>query len=437
MMSFLHCTRFFRLLSGVTIAAVLPFTASAGDVKTITSWDLQTQAKTIETFDDAVKRFEAKNKGYKVKGSHIANDAYKTKLKVAFGANEPPCVFTTWGGGPLREYIKAGQVVNLAPYLKKNQKFMDRFAPASFSATTYKGDIYGLPAESTAVAVVIYNKAIFKKLNITPPKTWGELMKVVKTLNDNKIAPFALANKTKWPGSMYFVYLVDRLGGPEVFQKAADRLPGGSFEDPIFIKAGKMIQDLVKAGGFARGYNGLSYDVGGSRRLLYSGQAAMEVMGSWEFSTISNENPEFAKNVGFFPFPAVEDGKGDPTNVIGTLGDNFVSIASSCPHKDAAFDLLMHLTDDAAVQKKLENNKIMPVKGLKVEDPYLAGVMDVVNKAKSVQLWYDQELPPALGEIHKDTTQELFGLSITPEEAAAKMEAAAKAHAAKAKEKAK
>lgn len=434
-MSFLRSKRFWGLSGGVALAAALSITVLANNVKTITSWDLQTQAQTIKTFDDAAKRFEAKNKGYKVKGSHIANDAYKTKLKVAFGANEPPCVFTSWGGGPLREYIKAGQVVNLSSYLKKNQKFMDRFAPASFSATSYNGGIYGLPVETTAVAVVIYNKALFKKYNLTPPRTWNELMKVVKKLNDNKIAPFALANKTKWPGSMYFVYLVDRIGGPEVFRKAADRQAGGSFEDPVFIKAGKMLQDLVKADGFARGYNGLSYDIGGSRRLLYSGRAAMEVMGSWEFATISNENPEFARNVGFFPFPAVEGGKGDPGNVIGTIGDNFVSISSSCPYKDAAFDLLMHLTDDIAVQKKLKDNRIMPVKGLKVENPYLAGVMEIVNEAKSVQLWYDQELPPALAEVHKDTTQQLFGLSITPEEAAAKMEAAAKAQAARSKAK--
>ena len=77
----------------------------------------------------------------------------------------------------------------------------------------------------------------------------------------------------------------------------------------------------------------------------------------------------------------------------------------------------------------------MPVKGLKVENPYLADVMKVVNEAKSVQLWYDQELPPALAEVHKETTQQLFGLSITQEEAVAKMEATAKAQAARSKAK--
>ncbi|WP_319533131.1 extracellular solute-binding protein [uncultured Cohaesibacter sp.] len=419
--------RITRLLCGVAFAGLLPVAgALADDAKVITSWDLQTQERTVATIRDAADRFEAANPGYKVEDSHIANDAYKTKLKIAFGANEAPCVFTSWGGGPLREYIKAGKVTNLTPYLESNKDFADRFLPASFSPAKYNGDVYGLPVMGTSVAVIIYNKEIFEKLGITPPKTWSELMDVVKVLNENKIAPFALANKAKWPGSMFFVYLADRIGGPEVFQKAADREPGGSFEDPTFIKAGEMLQDLVKAGGFARGYNGLDYDIGGSRRLLYSGRAAMELMGSWEFGSIENENPDFAKHVGFFTFPAVEGGKGNPNNAIGTMGDNYISINADCPYQDAAFELLKFSTDDRAAELKMEDNKILPIKEANVSDPYLSDVMDAVAKAPSIQLWYDQELAPALAEVHKDTTQQLLGLSITPEEAAAKMEAMAK-----------
>jgi len=65
---------------------------------------------------------------------------------------------------------------------------------------------------------------------------------------------------------------------------------------------------------------------------------------------------------------------------------------------------------------------MVPLKGLQVADPGLQRIMSLINEAPSVQLWYDQELPPQLGELHKDTVQALFGLSMTPEEAAQKME---------------
>ncbi|PIO97345.1 ABC transporter substrate-binding protein [Pleomorphomonas carboxyditropha] len=408
------------------MAAVVPFAAQAAD-KVITEWDLQTTAGAVKVIRGAADRFEAANPGYKVEDTHILNDAYKTKIKIAFGANEPPCVFSSWGGGPLREYVKAGQVVDLTPYLDSDPAFKDRFLPASFGASTIDGKIYALPAENTAIAVVFYNKELFAKYNVTPPTTWDELLKVIDVFKENGIAPFALANKNKWTGSMFYGYLVDRIGGPEAFANAVQRKDGGSFADPVFVEAGKRLQELVNAGAFQKGYNGLDYDVGGSRRLLYTDKAAMELMGTWEASTIGNENPEFAKKLGFFQFPSVPDGKGDPNNLLGTLGDNYISVSNACPEKDKAVELLKFLTDDTAAAGRLADNRIMPLKDVKTDNPFLTEVYSLVAKAPSVQLWWDQELPPELGELHKDTSQALFGLSKTPEQVAEEFEAAAKA----------
>ncbi|MDR3517085.1 MAG: extracellular solute-binding protein [Azospirillaceae bacterium] len=410
----------------LSLAAVLPLAARAQGGRTITEWDLQTTAGAVKVIHDAADRFEQANPGFRVEESHIANDAYKTKLKIAFGANEPPCVFATWGGGPLREYVKSGQVVDLTPYLDKDPAFRDRFLPNSFKPVTVDGKIFGLPAENTAVAVIFYNKEIFARHKLAPPTTWDELMSVVKILKADGVAPFAMANKSKWPGSMFYVYLVDRIGGPAAFSDALERHAGGGFADPAFVEAGRRIQDLVKAGGFAEGFNGLDYDIGASRRLLYSGRAAMELMGSWEVATIRNENPAFLDKLDFFAFPAVAGGKGDPRDLIGTLGDNFLSVSAQCPETSAAVNLVKTMTDDKAAQGRLDDRRMMPLKGLSVSDPLLKSINLLIGNAPNVQLWYDQELPPKLGEVHKDTTQALFGLSVTPEAAAQQMEDVAK-----------
>lgn len=414
------------LACGAAMVSAIPFAAHAAD-KVITEWDLQTTATAVKVIRDAADRFEKANPGYKVEDTHILNDAYKTKIKIALGANEPPCVFSSWGGGPLREYVKANLVVDLTPYLDKDPAFKDRFLPASFGASTIDGKIYALPAENTAIAVVFYNKDLFAKYNVTPPKTWDELLKVIDVFKQHDIAPFALANKNKWTGSMFYGYLVDRIGGPEAFANATQRKNGGSFADPVFVEAGKRLQELVNAGAFQKGYNGLDYDVGGSRRLLYTEKAAMELMGTWEASTIGNENPDFAKKLGFFPFPSVPGGKGDPSDLLGTLGDNFISVSQACPEKDKAVELLKTLTDDTAAAGRVAGSRLPPLKNLKVDNPFLQDVSKLVSEAKSVQLWWDQELPPKLGELHKDTSQALFGLSKTPEQVAEEFEAAAKA----------
>lgn len=394
--------------------------------KPIVEWDHQTDGNEPSNLQAAIARFGGANPGYQVESSHVLNDAYKAKLKIAFGAAQPPCVFDTWGGGGLREYVKSGQVADLTPFLKQNKAFSDRFLPTSWSAVTTDGKVYGIPEENIAVAVVFYNKALFQKYHLSPPATWPELMNVVKVFNANGIAPFALANKNKWTGSMYYMYLVDRLGGPGVFQRAAAGAAGGSFADPVFVEAGKYIQDLVKAGAFAPGYNGLDYDLGASRRLLYSGRAAMELIGTWEASTIRKENPSFYQNLDFFPFPSVPGGKGDPRDIVGTVGDSFLSISSQCQDRAAAFKLIQTMTDDMAMKARVADDRIPPVKDVTVSDPMMKRVQALIAQAPSVQLWYDQELPPRLGERHKDLAQALFGLSITPQAAAEQMQEAAK-----------
>ncbi|WP_188704095.1 extracellular solute-binding protein [Silvimonas iriomotensis] len=408
------------------VAALAASTSAMAADQVITEWDLQTNTAAAKLINDAGARFEAANPGFKAEQSHILNDAYKTKLKIAFGAGQPPCVFATWGGGPLREYVKSGQVVDLTPYLTKDAAFRDRFIPTGFMSATIDHKVYGVPSENTTAAVVFYNKELFARYKLQPPQNWDELMNVVKVFKANGIAPFALANKNKWPGSMYYMYLVDRIGGADTFRNAVERKPGGSFTAPAFIQAGERIQELVKSGAFAPGYNGLDYDIGASRRLMYSGKAAMELMGSWELSTIQNENPGFVSKVGFFAFPAVTGGKGDPKDVIGTVGDNFMSISTACKNPDAAFKLIKAMTDDTAAQARLADKRLIPLKGLTVTDPYLKQIQSLVAQAPSIQLWYDQELPPKMGELHKDTLQALFGLSMTPQEAAQQMENAAR-----------
>lgn len=396
--------------------------APAGQPVDISFWHIQTNGSGPQLIEQAVERFKADNPNVNVENVPLTNDAYKTKIKVAAGAGNAPCIFPTWGGGPLYEYVKSNQVIDLTPYMTKDN-YKDRFLDAAFTPITFDGKIYGVPVENTSLALIHYNKALFEKYNLTPPQTYDDLLKVVQTLKENDVAPFALANKPKWPGSMFYMYLVDRLAGPEVFAKAATRT-GGSFEDPVFIEAGKRLQELVEAGAFQEGYNGLDYDAGGTRALLYSGKAAMELMGTWEASIIKTENPEFYKNLGFFPFPSLADGTGDPKNIVGTVGDNFYSISATCKNPDEAFQLIQYLIDDTSVAARAKDGRVPPVKSFKTDDPELQQILQLIQQAPSVQLWYDQYLPPAVGEVHKDTSQALFGLTMTPEEAAKQLEQA-------------
>lgn len=138
--------------------------------------------------------------------------------------------------------------------------------------------------------------------------------------------------------------------------------------------------------------------------------------GSWCVSTFYNDQPDILGDIGVFPFPAIEGGKGDPGNLVGTLGDTFYCISSEAEDKDICFEAIKYLIDDTAVQKRVAAGRIPPTKNATAENEISEELMKLLQEAKSIQLWYDQYLPSDAAEIHKDSLQALVGLSMTPEE---------------------
>lgn len=395
----------------------------SNETKTFTLWHIQNDQTVKSIIEDSASRFGAANPGYKVNIQVFTDEALKQKIRISLGSNEAPDIFPGWTGGGMIEYINANQIKDLTDYMNKDN-YKDRFMNAGIAQATYDNKIWCVPVENMSIAGIFYNSEIFDKYKLSEPKTLTELDNVCKVLIDNGIIPFALVNKEKYEASFYYMYLVDRLGGPQIFADAANRTNGGSFENEVFTKAAEILQDWAKKGYFPKGYNTLAGETGQHHTLMYSGKAAMCLNGAWDVSVLKQENPEYFAKVKFMPFPSIDGGKGDPNNVVGTIGDTFYHISSTCKDPDAAFKLIQYLIDDTAVEKRIEAGRLPPVKACKAGDPLSQQVLDVISKASNIQLWYDQYLPSQPAEVHKDALQALIGLEITPAEYNARMEKA-------------
>ena len=130
------------------------------------------------------------------------------------------------------------------------------------------------------------------------------------------------------------------------------------------------------------------------------------------------------ENLGFFNFPAVEGGAGNPGDVLGG-GDGF-AVGINAP--DEAVDFLKFLTS-AENQRAGAEIFIVPVVGeaedAVADDPILSSILEARNAAPYFQLYYDQFLPPAVGSAVNDAVQTIFAGTATPEEAAQAIEDAA------------
>jgi raffinose/stachyose/melibiose transport system substrate-binding protein len=395
--------------------------ASGGEKKVLEFWHIQTVDPAPQFIEAAVKRFEAANPDFKVNITVTANDSYKQKIAVAIAGNQMPDIFMSWTGGTTNEYVKAGKLTDLTPYMNANN-YKARLLDAAVTQGTIDGKIYSFPCENVAIEGVFYNKELFARYNIKIPATIAELEAACDTLKANGITPFSLANMTKWTGMMYYQILPARHAGLEPFAKAMDGR--GTFEDPAFVWAAEKIQQWVRKGYFNDGFNGLDEDSGQSRILLYTDKCAMHIMGNWFASNVIGENPDYLRKMGFFNFPADETGTGNPKTITGTIGDNFYHVASTCKYPDKAFEMMTYLLDEQSVKDRIAAGRIPPVKGITLTEPILREIFTVVQNAPDVQLWYDQSLTPEVADVMLSASQELFSLSITPQEFARRWAAA-------------
>lgn len=395
---------------------------SAQDQVTIDWWHINTEASQAAYWQELADAYMAEHPNVNIEITILENAAFKQRLVTVMQANDPPDLFESWGGAVLWTYAENGLVRNIAPELEGEWK--DSFATqAALNLYGQGEEFYGVPWTWGAVGL-FYNKALFEQAGLdpeNPPATWTEFIDAVQTLKDAGITPIALGEGEKWPGHFWWVYLALRLGGEQAFLDAYNRV--GSFTDEPFVQAGEYLKQLIDLEPFQEGFLAMTHPE--SEGVFGNGEAAMMLMGQWaqDAQAQYSESGEGIgdENMGFFNFPAVEGGAGNPGDVLGG-GDGF-AVGANAP--DEAVDFLRFLTSQEN-QVTGAGIFIVPVvtgvDDVFADNPVMQAILEARNGAPYFQLYYDQFLPPAVGSAVVDAVETLFAGIATPEEAAQAIE---------------
>ncbi|MBA2946004.1 ABC transporter substrate-binding protein [Streptomyces himalayensis] len=356
------------------------------------------------------------NKTSKVKAvlDTIPGANYQQKLQTIINTDQAPDVFFNWGGGSIKPFVDAGLLLPLDDFIAKDSGLQSNFLPSVFNAAVVDGKSYGVPMRGTQPVILFNNGNVLKDAGVEPPKTWDELLDVVKTLKDKGVTtPIALGGGDKWPTLMWFEYVYDRVAGPELFEKAlgGDKEAWASADSK---KALSMLKELVDTGAFGKNFDSVKYTDQGSVTLLAKGKAAFELMGSWEYSQHQTDNPEFAKDgLGYTTFPTIEGGKGDPANVVGNT-NNFYSVLKKTKHPEAVADFLKLMYSDKFVKAQLGIGNLPTTTNTEkfldtsASPEYSKFQFDLVKKAPSFQLSWDQAYPQSAADAMHTAIQQFF-----------------------------
>jgi len=254
--------------------------------------------------DEMALAFDRQSSLHALKAVSLDHEAFKTSIQDTLAAGNPPDLYSYWAGARTASIIE-----HLAPVddIWQQAELDRRFSPALIKAAVeYQGRKYFLPLTQHFIGF-FYNKRLFEAHGLQPPTTWEEFLFVCETLKAKGVTPIALGARDKWPAQFWFDYLLLRTA-PHEFRQA---LMAGeaSFDDPRVMAVFARWKQLVDKGYFNRDPhpNNLAWD-SGANEMLYRGEAAMTLMGTWSIGYFTNSAHrwEAGKDFDFFPFPIID-----------------------------------------------------------------------------------------------------------------------------------
>ncbi|WP_176759099.1 ABC transporter substrate-binding protein [Alkaliphilus peptidifermentans] len=383
-------------------------TSDKVEIKFLHSWP---RPEANAYFQEVITAFEKDHPNIKVKMEAVGDEAIKDKLRVMMGTNSQPDIFFSWSGEFANNFIQSNNSLDLTEAFEKDTDWKNRITRSAIEPFTYDGKIYGVPLRTNA-KFFVYNKDIFEKNNLSEPRTWDEFLYVLEELKQSGVTPISFGNIYPWAGCHYITGLNQKLVPENIREKDYDPA-GGEFSHYGYIEAIEYLKDLVDKGYFNNGFNSIEHNM--AIEMFYSGETAMMYLELIEFGEVDKD---FKGNEwGFFPLPAIEDGKGNQNHITGAP-DGFM-ISSKTKYPDEAIAFLKFLTSQEMGEKLVTTlgwpSAVIGALNENNAEPYLIKGMKALEEADDMALWLDTDIHIKISDVYLPGLQEVLNGRKTPE----------------------
>jgi raffinose/stachyose/melibiose transport system substrate-binding protein len=354
---------------------------------TMTFWDNSTTGPGKSFWQQTIKEFEADHPNVTIKLQTIQNEDLDGKLQTALNSGDAPDIFLQRGGGKMAAMAAAGQLQDLSNSVDAATK--KAISEGAFKSQSIDGKLYAMPI-SVAPEGIYYSKDLFAKAGIDAvPTTMDELNQAVTKLKAVGVAPIAVGAKDAWPAAHWYYNFALRECSKSTLDKAASTL---KFDNECWTKAGEDLKKFADTDPFNSGFltTPAQQGAGSSAGLLANHKAAMELMGSWDPGVIASLTPDEKPlpDLGWFPFPEINGGKGEPGAIMGSVGGDSCSVKA--PKECAEF--LNYATTKKVQERYYKAFNAIPVNKeaqAVITESYLKDSMDAFNKAPYASQFLD------------------------------------------------
>ena len=323
--------------------------------------------------------FEKKNPNVKVKFIVKEGESYKSELQHMLVDDAGYDVAFWMSGERFDRYIRLGLVAPITDIWQSRQ-LANSFAKNLNNAITFKNQIYAIPFSRYQWGM-LYNKNLFTRLSIEPPKTWPQFIDALTELKNKQVIPIYLGSKYTWSVSAWFEYLNLRLNGYDFHQSfVKGKMP---IDSPQIRLVFNYWQQLIDAGFFVVNRD---YQLKEGLPLIYREKAGIILAGSYFTAFIPQTKFD---DIGFFSFPQINP-KVDNVEIAPV---DIAFVAQRTKNKPLAKEFLVFLSSKYAQEKFNSGSHFLPANKLSEipNNGIFQSVQESLNNVRQQTLFFDRE----------------------------------------------
>ncbi len=196
-------------------------------------------------------------------------------IKSLIFAGLPPTTFQVHAGWEMYEYTKA-KLLDPITNLWQSEGWTKVFPKKIEELCSYDGKFYAVPMDVHRANMLWYNISIFKKLGLKVPRTFEDLISVMKKIKTAGYIPLAVGDRYQWPAAMVFEEGLLAVAGPKTYDEFFEGKV--NYSNPSVKKALEDFRDIME-NYVNKNHASLTWDQ--ACGLVANGKAAMTIMGDW------------------------------------------------------------------------------------------------------------------------------------------------------------
>ncbi|QSO49294.1 extracellular solute-binding protein [Alicyclobacillus mengziensis] len=364
--------------SGGSTAATGNSGASGSNSGPVTITFLHWRNQDVPTFNTIIADFQKLHPNITVQMQVIPSNQYIAQAQADLTGSHGADIFASFPGAEFSSIAKAGLYTNLS-----NQPFLSNFNSNLIQAGQLNGKQLAIPYQ-VVFNMPVYNKTLFKKLNISVPTNWSQFLQACQTLKDHGYTPIIIPGQGNSTLGQFFNDMVmNNVPSAKVF----DGLQTGKSKltDPGFLTTLEQFQTLVQKGYIMPGSLGTSQTA--AEAIFAQGKIGMFGMGSYEFAPVNTINHN-AFQMGLLA--PITTAKASQATWQGIDTTTFMlGINANSPHKKAAEEFLAYLAQPSVASYYANQTaQMVTVNNVSYTDPNLKSTESWLSRKVRFQPMY-------------------------------------------------